>query len=119
MDLLSILKSTTEKSASDIFIVGGAPLSYKAHGVISRLQEQMLSTADTEMLVREIFSVANMPLDNGNLPEREMDFSFSVSGMGRFRANIYKQRGSFAAVLRFVPFELPDANKLGIPEQVM
>ena len=119
MDLFSILKTATDNSASDIFIVGGAPLSYKAHGVISRLGEGILTTADTEALVREIFKISNMPLENDKLPEREMDFSFSVSGMGRFRANIYKQRGSFAAVLRFVPFELPDAQKLGIPEQVM
>ena len=119
MDLFSILKSATERNASDIFIVGGAPLSYKANGTISRLDEQFLSIQDTEMLVREIFVMAGMPLENDELPQRETDFSFSVSGMGRFRANIYKQRGSYAAVLRFVPFELPDAEKLGIPPQVM
>ena len=48
-----------------------------------------------------------------------MDFSFSIKGTGRFRANIYRQRGSFSAVLRCVPFELPDSDKLGIPETVM
>ncbi len=119
MDLMSILKKATDNSASDIFIVGGAPLSYKAHGVIFRFDDEILTTAHTEILVRSIFAAANMPLEDDKLPEREMDFSFSVSGMGRFRANIYKQRGSFAAVLRFVPFELPNAGKLGIPEQVM
>ncbi len=119
MDLITILSSATAKSASDIFIVGGAPLSYKANGVITRLSEQILSTSDTEHLVREIFAVANLTPDDNKLPERETDFSFSISGMGRFRANIYKQRGSYAAVLRFVPFELPVAEKLGIPEQVM
>ncbi len=119
MELLSILKNATEKSASDIFIIGGAPLSFKAHGVISRFDDEILTTTQTEMLVRDIFAMANIAVDEGKLPEREMDFSFSVSGMGRFRANIYKQRGSYAAVLRFVPFELPDATKLGIPEQVM
>lgn len=119
MELLSILKNATEKSASDIFIIGGAPLSFKAHGVISRFDDEILTTTQTEVLVRDIFAMANIAVDEGKLPEREMDFSFSVSGMGRFRANIYKQRGSYAAVLRFVPFELPDATKLGIPEQVM
>ncbi len=119
MDLLSILKRATEKSASDIFIVGGAPISYKAQGIISCLEENFLTTQETQTLVTEIFKMADMLPENGKLPEREMDFSFSVSGMGRFRANIYKQRGSYAAVLRFVPFELPVAEKLGIPEQVM
>ena len=56
MDLMAILKEATEKSASDIFIVGGAPLSYKAHGVISRFSEEILTTAQTEVLVKKIFA---------------------------------------------------------------
>lgn len=119
MDLLSILKNATEKSASDIFIVGGAPLSCKINGVITKMGDAILSIDDTRAIVTEIFAMAQMSLEDGRLPEREMDFSFSVKGMGRFRANIYKQRGSYAAVLRFVPFELPVADKMGIPEQVM
>lgn len=119
MDLLSILKNATEKSASDIFIVGGAPLSCKINGVIMKMSESPLTVDDTKAIVTEIFAMAQMSFENGHLPEREMDFSFSVKGMGRFRANIYKQRGSYAAVLRFVPFELPVADKMGIPEQVM
>ena len=47
------------------------------------------------------------------------DFSFSIVGMGRFRCNAYKQRGSLAAVLRVVAFELPDYRNLGIPQTVI
>ncbi len=119
MELVNLLTEMVEKSASDIFIVCGAPLSYKANGSIFRMNEQPLSMLDTENYVRRIFQMANISLDNYRLPDREVDFSFSVSGVGRFRANIYKQRGSYAAVLRFVPFELPKAAALGIPEQVM
>ncbi len=119
MELVNILKAMVERSASDIFIVCGAPLSYKAYGQISRMDDKPLSMQETDDIVRRIFSMANIELIDGRLPEREMDFSFSVSGLGRFRANIYKQRGSYAAVLRFVPFELPKAEALGIPEQVM
>ncbi len=119
MELVNILKEMVERSASDIFIVCGAPLSYKANGSISRMGDKPLSMQDTEQIVRRIFAMAGLALENDRLPEREMDFSFSVSGLGRFRANIYKQRGSYAAVLRFVPFELPNAERLGIPDQVM
>ncbi|MBQ8171381.1 MAG: PilT/PilU family type 4a pilus ATPase [Oscillospiraceae bacterium] len=119
MELVSILKEMVENSASDIFIVCGASLSYKANGEIWKTETPALTMQDTERIVRDIFALANITLENDKLPEREMDFSFSVSGLGRFRANIYKQRGSYAAVLRFVPFELPMAEKLGIPDQVM
>ena len=47
------------------------------------------------------------------------DFSFSVAGLGRFRCNAYKQRGSLSAVLRVVAFGLPDYRQLGIPETVI
>lgn len=119
MDLNSILNYAAEKSASDIFIVGGAPLSYKINGSIHNDGSGILTVDDTRKLVTEIFGMADFELTDGKLPQRETDFSFSVNGLGRFRANIYKQRGSYAAVLRFVPFELPDSSKLGIPEQVM
>lgn len=119
MELVAVLKELVEKSASDIFIVCGARLSYKANGGIIFTDTQPLTMQDTEKMVREIFELAYVTLEDGKLPDREMDFSFSISGIGRFRANVYKQRGSYAAVLRFVPFELPDAEKLGIPEEVM
>lgn len=119
MELSNVLTELVENDASDIFIVSGARLSYKANGEIMHYSEQPLSVMDTEKMVREILSLAYMELENGKLPERELDFSFSLRGVGRFRANIYKQRGSYAAVLRFVPFELPEADKLGIPEGIM
>lgn len=119
MDIVSILKDLAGKSASDIFIICGAALSYKTNNEIIHVDDQPLTIQDTERLVREIFGLAGMSLENDRLPDREMDFSFSLSGVGRYRANIYKQRGSYAAVLRFVPFELPLAAELGIPETVM
>ncbi len=119
MDFVSTVKDLVSRSASDIFIICGATLSYKAHGEIIHTELPPFTMNDTEEIVREIFSLANISLENDKLPDREMDFAFSISGTGRFRANIYKQRGSYAAVLRFVPFELPLAAELGIPEHVM
>ncbi len=119
MEFVNTVKELVAKSASDIFIICGARLSYKAHGEIINTDLPPLTLQDTENIVREIFALANITLENGKLPETERDFAFSISGTGRFRANIYKQRGSYAAVLRFVPFELPLAAALGIPEQVM
>ncbi len=119
MELSAILTELSDIDASDIFIVSGARLSYKVNGGIMHYGEQPLSVMDTEKIVREIIALAHIELPDNKLPERELDFSFSVRGVGRYRANIYKQRGSYAAVLRFVPFELPEVDKLGIPDAVM
>ncbi|MGN0679478.1 MAG: type IV pilus twitching motility protein PilT [Oscillospiraceae bacterium] len=119
MELLDILKTAAELSASDIFIISGAELSCKANGELRNIDSEPLSTAQTKSLVHEIYKLGGFEFDTDSIPNKEMDFSISVAGMGRFRANIYKQRGSYAAVLRYVPFVLPDAETLGIPEQVM
>lgn len=119
MDILDILRTAAENQASDIFIVSGAALSYKANGKMFRIDDTLLSPEDTKNLVKQIFGLAKFDLDENSMPDREKDFSISVAGIGRFRANIYKQRSSYSAVLRYVPFELPDSQKLGIPEQVM
>ncbi len=119
MDILDILKTAAENQAADIFIVCGAVLSYKAHGRMYQIDGNALSMDDTKELVMQIYRLAKRDISEEQLPEREKDFSLSVAGVGRFRVNIYKQRGSYSAVLRYVPFELPDPAKLGIPEQVM
>ena len=119
MDILDILKKAAENQAADIFIVCGAVLSFKANGRMYELDGNALSPEDTKNLVLQIFHLAKRDITEEQLPEREKDFSLSVAGVGRFRVNIYKQRGSFSAVLRYVPFDLPDPAKLGIPVQVM
>ena len=116
MDILDILKKAAENQAADIFIVCGAVLSFKANGRMYELDGNALSPEDTKNLVLQIFHLAKRDITEEQLPEREKDFSLSVAGVGRFRVNIYKQRGSFSAVLRYVPFDLPDPAKLGIPD---
>ena len=119
MDILDILKKAAENQAADIFIVCGAVLSFKANGRMYELDGNALSPEDTKNLVLQIFHLAKRDITEEQLPEREIEFSLSFAGVGRFRVNIYKQSGSFSAVLRYVPFDLPDPAKLGIPEQVM
>ena len=119
MQLNEILRTAVDNKASDIFIVSGVGLSYKANGKLVKMNSDPLPPAETRQLVHEIFKEGGFDYDIENMPEKETDFSISIVGMGRFRANIYKQRNSYAAVLRYVPFELPNAKELGIPDQVM
>lgn len=119
MELNEILSIAVKNNASDIFIVSGVGLSYKSNGRLVKMNDDPLPPDETRRLVFEIFKLGGFEYDIYNMPETERDFTVSIVGMGRFRANIYKQRGSYAAVLRYVPFELPDAKTLGIPDEVM
>ena len=71
-----------------------------------------------EKLLSEIYALAHRDMDTFRATGDD-DFSFSVPGLARFRANAYKQRGSCAAVIRVVAFEIPDWQQLSIPPQVM
>ncbi len=74
--------------------------------------------AETEELVREVYTLADRPIDRF-LKQGDDDFSFSMAGMARFRVNVYRQRGSMAAVIRVVAFDIPNWMDLSIPEEVM
>lgn len=105
--------------ASDLFIVAGRQLSCKKDGRIETLGEDRLMPADTAQLIRDIYSLAD-GRDLSRLQTRgDDDFSFAVSGLSRFRVSAYMQRGSMAAVIRIITFELPDPRALGIPEAVI
>lgn len=119
MDIEKVLTEAVGKNASDIFLVSGAALAFKTDGKIVSAGSDVLMPEDTKDAVMQIFRLANIEINSPDDLRNEMDFSFSIKGTGRFRANIYHQRGSFSAVLRCVPFELPDAAKLHIPESVM
>lgn len=118
-DIINIFKTAIEKKASDIFIIAGRPLSYKILGDIVTFDEETLSSDDTYNMISDIFSIANEKDLSILEDEGDVDFSFSLSKLGRFRVSTYKQRNSFAAVIRVVFFELPDPKKLGIPDVVM
>ncbi len=119
MDIKQILTDAVKCGASDVFLVTGAAIAYKTDGRVSPVGDAPLRPDDTKEAVLEIFRLAGIDINDTANVRHEMDFSFSIAGTGRFRANIYRQRGSFSAVLRCVPFELPDYRKLGIPDAVM
>ena len=119
MKLIDILQSAIERKASDIFIIPGACLSMKISGVISADESIRIMPDESEDLIRQLFKADRDRNIENFLMDGDDDFSISFKGLGRFRCNVYKQRGSFAAVLRVVSFELPDASKLHIPETVI
>lgn len=118
MKLLSILQDALRKGASDVFIVSGTAIGYRISGKIVRINDEILTPEDTKYLISQIFEFAGYDIGNAD-DNMEYDFSFSIAGIGRFRTNVYKQRGSYAAVLRNVMYDIPDYRYLHIPEEIM
>ena len=124
MDLVSFLKEMIDERASDVFFIAGLPVTYRAGGRQVRLGEEPLAPADTEAAVETIYRAAGrqpvLLAPGGESREcHDDDFSFALPGVGRFRANVFRQRGSLAAVIRVIPFGLPDPVEFGIPEEVL
>lgn len=120
MEIKKLLGMMVEAEASDIFIIAGLPIAYSIGGRQQRLDMGALTPADTKALIEAIYDVAqrNVSIFDSS-KNHDDDFSFSLSGLGRFRANIFRQRGSYSAVIRIIPFGLPNPEDLHIPESVM
>lgn len=118
MNLMEYLERSVAAGASDIFMVPGAPVTYKLEGLLKPMEEQRLSPEQSNALICEIYSNARRDMTPYE-QSGDDDFSFSVPGLARFRVNTYRQRGSRAAVIRVVAFSVPDWERLGIPPQVM
>lgn len=119
MNLQEILQQAVQSGTSDIFIVAGTPVTLKINGEMKQLDDQRLTPAMTEELIEAIFQLSQHRSRQRLDQTGEDDFSFSLSQMGRFRVNVYRQRGSLAAVLRVVRFTLPDARELHIDPQIL
>ena len=118
MNLHEILEMAIKMDAADIFLVSGLPITFKCNGKQERLPGDRMMPDTIKVLVEEIYKTSGrsrVNLDAGV----DDDFSFSIPLMGRFRVNVFRQRGSLAAVIRVIRFGLPDPAKLGIPESVL
>ncbi len=113
-----ILRHSVGEGATDIFIIAGAPVTFKINGRITPLGEQFITPDISNDLIEGIYSAANRPLDNLR-KNGDDDFAFAMAGISRFRICSYKQRGSLAAVIRVIPFGIPDKDALGVPDKVI
>ncbi|MFY9199028.1 MAG: PilT/PilU family type 4a pilus ATPase [Acutalibacteraceae bacterium] len=118
MDLIQILKGAVEQQASDIFVLASLPLSYKVNGLIVPQDEEKITQEKSKQIIADIYEKAGRSMEK-LIKSGDDDFSLAVSGLSRFRVSTYKQRGSLAAVIRLVSFDIPDYKSLFIPEQVM
>ncbi len=118
-DLEEILRLILEKKGSDVYIVPGAQITAKINDQLEPLSENKLGLSECEGLIRQIYLRADNRPTKRLQEDGDDDFSFGLARLGRFRCNAFKQRGTLAAVLRVVPFTLPDATALHIPDAVL
>jgi twitching motility protein PilT len=120
MELIPLLKRMIDEKASDIFVIAGQSLTFESSGRFMRLSGDALMPADTKEIVKGIYGLADRDFrimeENVNHDE---DFSFAIGGVGRFRANVFRQRGSMSAIIRVIPFGLPNPVDYEIPEDVL
>lgn len=102
-----------DKKASDIFISVGAPINIKINGLAVPVNQTMM-TADT---VRQLlYEVINERQIKEYEDEMELNTAFALEGVGAFRISAFRQKGSPAVVVRFIPGTIPQLDSLGLPE---
>lgn len=112
MDLNAILTKTVNAGASDLHICAGVPPVIRLHGDLINLDEPILTPHDCVELAKQCL---NSRLYETFLEEGEVDSSYSLPGVARFRVNVFKQRGTCAIAFRTIPQEIPKIEDLGLP----
>ena len=108
MDVKEVLRKAVEEHASDIFIIAGLPISYRSNNVIIKEEGERLMPPETENYLEQIYELADHRDIDRLLKHGDDDFSFAVKGLSRYRVSTYMQRGSMAAVIRIITFDLPE-----------
>ena len=110
--MIDIFKSAIQRGASDIHVKAGDVIRIRIDGLLQPLTQQRLTPAQVEQICAQL-----MPeKDRDQLPHlRDYDCSWGVPGVGRFRVNILRQRGTLMTVLRVIPFDIPTFEALRLP----
>lgn len=107
-----LLRDACEKGSSDLHLTVGLPPVVRVDGSLQHLNYTPLTPNDTQRLIYDILTTDQIQWFEKT---RELDFSYGVAGVGRFRVNVYRQRGSCGAALRAIPDRIPTFEQLGLP----
>ncbi len=112
INLQQLLKAMVEKGASDLHITTGAPPQLRIDGSLVPLRVNPMTPVDTKQLCYSVLTDSQkMKFEE----EQELDFSFGVRNLARFRGNLFQQRGAVGAVFRTIPFKIKSVADLGLP----
>ncbi len=110
-----LFKLMVEKKASDLFFTSNAPIKIKIEGQILPVNKQVLSP---ETVRQTAFALMSPEQRDHFVNEWELDFAVSEPGLGRFRVNVFMQRGFPAMVMRYITADMPRIDALGLPQVV-
>src|SRR5499427_2026379 len=113
--LSELLRKMIEMGGSDLHITTNSAPMVRVHGTLRPLDYPEMTPAETKQLAYSVLTDAQKHRFEENL---ELDFSFGVKGLSRFRANIFNQRGAVGAVFRAIPYEIKSFEALGLPAVV-
>src|SRR3954463_2384431 len=109
-----IIKAAVDRGASDLHIKAGDVFRARIHGDLVALTKQTLKPEQTRAIALHLMSNED---DKARIDQLlDYDCSWSAPGIGRFRVNMMKQRGSFSIIMRVIPWEIPSFEKLGLPQ---
>lgn len=115
MDINELLKTAIERNASDLHLTVNLPPTLRVNGHLQTITEENLSREAVSELAEQILGEKQKALFNAR---GEVDFSYSVPGFGRFRVNVFRQRGTPALSIRIIPPRVLTPEELGLPEIV-
>ncbi len=111
-----LLTDMPEKRASDLHITSNTPIHYRIDGELVQEGDNSLTPEEAKKM---IFSLMNDAGIKEFEEEKELDFSFTIEGVARYRANVFLQRGLVGCAIRLIPFELMSIAECGLPEEVV
>ncbi len=115
LSLSDLLRRMLEMGGSDLHITTNSPPQIRVHGHLVPLDLPQLTPAETKQLAYSVMTDTQKHRFEETL---ELDFSFGLKGLARFRANVFNQRGASACVFRLIPFEIKSFSQLGLPPVV-
>lgn len=113
ISLTSLLKTMVDQGASDLHVTVGVPPQFRISGRMVRVKTDSLNPQDTKEICYQVLTDSQKAEFERNL---ELDFSFGIKDVSRFRGNLFLQRGSVAAVFRRIPINIPEWDSIGIPK---
>ena len=111
-----LMRIAKDNAASDVHITVGIPPKMRIAGALTDMDFPRFLPNDTSMIIKSIMNEKQLETLN---KKGEVDFSFSIPGLGRYRVNAFTQRGSLAAAIRLVGTQIPKPEELGIPKAVI
>ncbi|HET6725289.1 MAG TPA: PilT/PilU family type 4a pilus ATPase [Gammaproteobacteria bacterium] len=112
MDLLPYLKLVAERGASDLYLTANAPIKIRHEGKVLSVGKNELTAEHVRAAANALMSEDQREFYESNL---ECDFAIEPDSVGRFRVNVFSQRGTPAMAMRYIPAEVPEFDTLGLP----